>query len=451
MDAPKPQTLTGKIAIVTGASRGIGAGIALDLAERGARVAITYTSNSSTPLATTLVNQINSLPNHITTSPTPTPQPIAIAIQADLTIPTSAAHIITTTLSSFHSSTIDILINNAAVSTPSPLPSITPTTYGETFNLNVLAPILLTQAILPYLPCSSKKQKQEAETAKNNPEALQRQEEKKSTGGGRVINISSVASRSGFTNLSLYSASKSALEGLTRCWATELGAAGHTVNAVNLGPVQTSMLDGIDRGLVSRQIEDTPVDGGRIGEIGDVTPVVGWLCAEENPKLLPPHLATAPSRDQSNRPVQSQQQELPHHRWRPRDRIRLRKSHRPTRRRYRRGHAIAGGRLGLNVNVLGTYWTVKLLAEHLVGSNHPGSIVTISSMNGQGLYVPVQPQSAYNASKAAIKGLGAPLQRLGVPDDLTPMVCYLLSDAASFTTGADMLVTGGLHAGSVRK
>ncbi|KAH8434538.1 SDR family NAD(P)-dependent oxidoreductase [Aspergillus melleus] len=149
----------------------------------------------------------------------------------------------------------------------------------------------------------------------------------------------------------------------------------------------------------------------------------------------------------------------------------------------------------LNVNVLGTYWTVKLLAEHLIGAETPGSIVAISSMNGQGLYVPVQPQSAYNASKAAIKGLmgplagelgqygirvncispgaiqtpllarlegekratldwykeGAPLQRLGIPEDLTPMVCYLLSDAASFTTGADMLVTGGLHAGPVRK
>jgi NAD(P)-dependent dehydrogenase (short-subunit alcohol dehydrogenase family) len=63
----------------------------------------------------------------------------------------------------------------------------------------------------------------------------------------------------------------------------------------------------------------------------------------------------------------------------------------------------------LNVNILGTYWTVKLLAEHLVNTKTPGSIVAISSMNGQGIYVPVQPQSAYNASKAAIKGLVGPL------------------------------------------
>ncbi|CAG8945891.1 unnamed protein product [Penicillium salamii] len=148
----------------------------------------------------------------------------------------------------------------------------------------------------------------------------------------------------------------------------------------------------------------------------------------------------------------------------------------------------------LNINILGTYWTAKLLAEHMIKVKTSGSIVAISSINGQGLYVPVQPKSAYNASKAAIKGLmgplagelgqygirvncispgaiqtpllarlqgekraildwyrdRAPLQRLGVPEDLTPMVCYLLSDAAAFTTGADMLVTGGLHAGSAR-
>lgn len=159
-----------------------------------------------------------------------------------------------------------------------------------------------------------------------------------------------------------------------------------------------------------------------------------------------------------------------------------------------------------NVNVMGLYWTVKLLAGHLVETKTDGSIVTIASVNGQGMYVPAQPCSSYNASKAAVKGLvgplagelgqygirinsispgrclnpivggriqlsvlqgaiqtpllkrlesspekraildfyrhGAPLGRLGTPEDLTPMVTYLLSDAASFTTGGDFLVTG---------
>lgn len=159
----------------------------------------------------------------------------------------------------------------------------------------------------------------------------------------------------------------------------------------------------------------------------------------------------------------------------------------------------------LNVNIMGTYWVIKLLAQHLVDTKTPGSIVAIASINAQGIYVPVQPKSAYNASKAAIKGLmgplagelgqygirvncispgkpnkerlvyftnyyagaiqtpllarlqgekraildwyqnGAAVQRLAVPEDLTPMVCYLLSDAAAFTTGADMLVTGSFR------
>ncbi|KAJ4172293.1 hypothetical protein NW754_002484 [Fusarium falciforme] len=62
-----------------------------------------------------------------------------------------------------------------------------------------------------------------------------------------------------------------------------------------------------------------------------------------------------------------------------------------------------------NVNVLGTFWAAKLLAQHLVETKTPGSIVAIASINAQGIYVPVQPKSAYNASKAAIKGLMGPL------------------------------------------
>lgn len=160
-----------------------------------------------------------------------------------------------------------------------------------------------------------------------------------------------------------------------------------------------------------------------------------------------------------------------------------------------------------NVNIMGTFWVIKLLAQHMIDTKTKGSIVTIASLNGQGFYVPVQPLPAYNASKAAVKGLmgpiagelgehgirinsispgkkiagsfllhkaksfagaiqtpllkrlegekqaildfyrnGAPLQRLGMPEDLTPMVCYLLSDAASFTTGADFLLTGECQA-----
>lgn len=62
-----------------------------------------------------------------------------------------------------------------------------------------------------------------------------------------------------------------------------------------------------------------------------------------------------------------------------------------------------------NVNIMGLFWTIKLLAKHMVEEKIPGSIVTIASLNGQGVYVPAQPCSAYNASKAAVKGLVGPL------------------------------------------
>jgi NAD(P)-dependent dehydrogenase (short-subunit alcohol dehydrogenase family) len=145
----------------------------------------------------------------------------------------------------------------------------------------------------------------------------------------------------------------------------------------------------------------------------------------------------------------------------------------------------------LNVNVMGTFWTAKLAADHLRARGEGGSLVLIASVAAQGIIVPMQSLSIYNMSKAAVKGLVGPLavelgeigirvnsispgvidsqmtrdnatmfprltdmyhnappvRRIGQPSDLTPLVCYLLSDASTFTTGSDFLVTGGLHAG----
>lgn len=145
----------------------------------------------------------------------------------------------------------------------------------------------------------------------------------------------------------------------------------------------------------------------------------------------------------------------------------------------------------LNVNIMGTFWTAKLVADHLRARGEGGSLVLIASVAAQGIIVPMQSLSIYNMSKAAVKGLVGPLavelgdvgirvnsispgvidsqmtrdnaaifprltdmyhnappvRRIGQPSDLTPLVCYLLSDASTFTTGSDFLVTGGLHAG----
>jgi len=233
------RTLEGKIAIVTGGSRGIGAGIALDLATRGAKIAIVYTSPTSESLAAEVISQIEAAGSS------------AIAISADLANVDSPARIVEETIAAFGPH-IDILINNAAIETTKTLADITPQDFDALYSINVRAPLLLTQAIAPHL---------------RRP--------------GRIINISSVGSRKAFPGLSLYCSSKTALEGLTRCLAAELGKDGHTVNAVLAGPVQSAMLEKIPRELVEMQKRTTPVEG-RLGTVEDMARVVAWLAGPES-------------------------------------------------------------------------------------------------------------------------------------------------------------------------
>ena len=147
---------------------------------------------------------------------------------------------------------IDILVNNAGVEVVKGLGSITTEDYNTVYDLNVRGTILMTQAVLPYLPP-----------------------------GGRIINISSVGSRAGFKDLSLYCSSKAAIEGLTRCWAAELGHNGTTVNAVNPGPVESEMLANIPKDIVEGQKQATPIEN-RLGTVEEVAAVVGWLAGNES-------------------------------------------------------------------------------------------------------------------------------------------------------------------------
>jgi sorbose reductase len=154
-------------------------------------------------------------------------------------------------------------------------------------------------------------------------------------------------------------------------------------------------------------------------------------------------------------------------------------------------HTWAESQRVLMVNTMGTFWTVKLVSDHMAKHGKGGSIVMIASIAAQGIKIPEQNLAIYHMSKAAVKGLvgplavelsesnirvnsispgvilspmtnalktelpklaqmfenAAPVGRIGVPQDLTPAVIYLLSDAASFTTGLDMIVGGGFHAG----
>ncbi|KAK7927420.1 dehydrogenase [Apiospora marii] len=248
--------LEGKLAIVTGASRGIGEGIAFELARRGASVALAYTSPGSEPQVRALAERIRALPH---AAPT-------FTVQADLSTTEGPHHLIMNLQAQFRAAAhtgdgvvhpqrpfvIDILVNNAGCERVVPLGEIDVADYNEVYDVNVRGVILLTQAALPYLAAQH----------------------------ARVINIGSVGARAGFRDLSLYCSSKAALEGLTRCWAAELGKNGTTVNCVSPGPVQSEMLDKIPRAIVEMQQAQTPMQN-RLGTIDEVARVVAGLAGRD--------------------------------------------------------------------------------------------------------------------------------------------------------------------------
>lgn len=176
-----------------------------------------------------------------------------IGVKGDLKDPATPKEIARQTVEAFGPN-IDILVNNAGEEVVKPVTNITLGDFDSITNLNIRAPLLMLQAVRPHLP---------------------------SSGGGRIINIASVGARQGFKDLSLYTMSKAALEGFTRSWAMELGDEGHTVNAVNPGPVQSDMLDNIPKYIVDMQKAQTAVEK-RVGTVDDVAQIVAWLASEES-------------------------------------------------------------------------------------------------------------------------------------------------------------------------
>ncbi|KAE8149169.1 hypothetical protein BDV25DRAFT_130581 [Aspergillus avenaceus] len=238
-------SLKGKVAIVTGGARGIGAGIVQAVSQQGARkVSFNYVSSSSQPAADSLVQSIHASGKD------------AASIQADLTDPHGPTTLIQATLAAFRTTQIDILVNNAGQGDNRPLEDVTLESYNKLMDVNVRALVFTTQAILPYLPR-----------------------------GGRIINLSSISARGGFPTQSVYAASKAAIEGLTRVWATELGMKyGVTVNAVNPGPVDTDMYQAAGEVHLARMEEQNKKvpAGQRCGTTQDVADIVVFLAEERS-------------------------------------------------------------------------------------------------------------------------------------------------------------------------
>jgi 3-oxoacyl-[acyl-carrier protein] reductase len=235
------QKLAGKVAVVTGASKGIGAAIAKHLADEGAAVVVNYSSSKEG--ADRVVTQITGKGGK------------AVAVQANVAKKADIQRLFAETKKAF--GRLDVLVNNAGVYDFAPLAEVTAEHFHKLFDLNVLGLILTTQEAAKFF----------------GPD------------GGSIINISSLVSSYGVPNGSVYSATKAAVDAVTRSLAKELGARKIRVNSINPGMVETegTTSAGITAtdGDFRKQLESqTPL--GRIGQPQDIAPAAVFLASSDS-------------------------------------------------------------------------------------------------------------------------------------------------------------------------
>jgi 3-oxoacyl-[acyl-carrier protein] reductase len=229
--------LLNKVVVVTGASKGIGAGIAKRAAAEGAKVVVNYASSASD--AERVVSEIKAAGG------------TAIAVQADVAKAEDVKRLFAETKRAFDK--LDVLVNNAGVYAFSPLEQVTEAEFTRQFQTNVLGPLLVTQEALKYFGSE----------------------------GGNVINISSVVSESAPPASSIYAATKGALDTVTRVLAKELSARKIRVNTVAPGGVQTEGTAAfIGSEFFNKVVEQTPL--GRIGQPEDIARVAVFLASEDS-------------------------------------------------------------------------------------------------------------------------------------------------------------------------
>jgi NAD(P)-dependent dehydrogenase (short-subunit alcohol dehydrogenase family) len=232
--------LAGKIALVTGASRGIGRAIALRLAAEGALVAVHYASNQTAAAA--VVSAIEATGGG------------AISIASDLGLQAGPERL----FQAFDAAlaerrlpiALDILVNNAGIGGRNTIDAVTEAEFERIFQLDFKAAFFVIQRALPRL-----------------------------RDGGRIINISSTAARIGYAETPVYAAAKAALEALSLPLAKQLGKRGITVNAVAPGAVATELNPLATNELSARQIATETILG-RVGKPEDIADVVAFLASD---------------------------------------------------------------------------------------------------------------------------------------------------------------------------
>ncbi len=230
--------LKGKVAVVTGASKGIGAAIAKSLAAEGASVVVNYASSKSG--AKTVVDSITAAGGR------------AVAVGGDVSKASEAEGIIDAAIKNY--GRLDILVNNSGVYEFSPIEAVTEEQFHKMFNINVLGLLLTTKAALKHIG-----------------------------EGGSIINVGSVVSRVTPPASSVYTGTKGAVDAITGVLARELGPKKIRVNAINPGMVETEGVH--SAGVLGTDFEkalvaQTPL--GRVGQPGDISSVAVFLASDDS-------------------------------------------------------------------------------------------------------------------------------------------------------------------------
>lgn len=241
----QPGRLDGKVALITGSSKGIGAGIARELGARGAKVVVNYNSNAGA--AEAVVRDIKATGSD------------SVALRADISRPEQIGELFQATKDHFQ--TIDIVVSNSGVEHFGALDEVKPDDFDRVFNLNTRGQFFVAQQAYKHL-----------------------------TDGGRLILMSSISAHNSIKEHAVYAGSKCAVEAFARCFAAEFGARSITVNSIAPGGVKTEMaadvgykyIPGADASWTIEDIEKvvakmTPLR--RMATPPDIARVVGFLCS----------------------------------------------------------------------------------------------------------------------------------------------------------------------------